>query len=970
MWRGSRRVPQRTSARLLAAAIVFTLLFVHVHDARAAGLVDPFLRFRSLPTEHFVIYFHQGQQSSAARLARIAEEVWQSMSRSALGVPLARTHVLLADQSELANGFATPLPRNVIFLGARWPGGSEVIGNTDDWLRYVFTHEFTHIVHLDRSAGWARVVRRVFGRTPLAFPNLFLPAWQIEGLATFEESLATGRGRLHAGDFRAITREAARKDRLEPLDRVNGGLIDWPGGGAQYAYGAGFHAYLADTYGADKLGVLADATARRVPYTASRVFKPVFGKPLGDLWKDYQTHLVQSTAKALPGSGAAQLTHHGFVVTGPRFASDGEIIYSTRNPDAFPSLNSVLIDGSRPQTLTTRFLGSTTAVTRDAIYFDQLEYSNNVALYSDLYQLDRQTSRVRRLNVSPWPLRQRDPDISPDGRTLVYVETVLGLHHLVTQDIANPGNGATLLWERDTDYGAPRWSPDGRTVAVERHALGGLSEVVLVDVESLAVRRLAELPDTRIVTPAWRPDGRAVIAAVAPKDEPFDLYEFPIDGSSPRRLTNLPGGAIGPDVSPNGNTIVFVGYTVDGQDLFTMPYTAGETGGAQGRPLEVLARPVPAELVPPLDGSAGVPYQPWSTLKPTSWFPIVESDADQTRVGAGVSGVDVLGYHGYAVGATWLVLSRSDAIRPAAGRPDWFAYYAYSRWRPVFWFSASAQTSFFAGPPTDQGTPTPATSRENEIEAGVAFPVRHARTSHTTTAMFHRAVDDVVKADGTSTRNRTALRGAFTAVTAKTFGYSISPEKGFAAGVTTELVRPAFGALADATTFTADVRAYLPTRLPHHVAAVRLAAGRSTGNVDMRRTFLLGGPGPNRGLGDFARDAASLLRGFEANRFAGTHVVLFNADYRFPLARPQRGKGTWPLFLQTLHAAVFVDAGHAWTRGFRAADFKTSVGLEVSADLTAGFFFPLTATVGVAKGHDGAGSKGGAIAYVRIGRAF
>jgi hypothetical protein len=288
----------------------------------------------------------------------------------------------------------------------------------------------------------------------------------------------------------------------------------------------------------------------------------------------------------------------------------------------------------------------------------------------------------------------------------------------------------------------------------------------------------------------------------------------------------------------------------------------------------------------------------------------------------------------------------------------------------VFWLSASAQTSFFAGPPTDEGTPAPATSRENEIEAGVAFPVRRARRSHTATAMFLRSVDDLVQPEGTSTRNRTALRGGFTAVTAQTFGYSISPEKGFAAGVTTELVRSAFGALADATTFTADARAYLPAALPHHVAAVRLAAGRSTGNVDMRRTFLLGGPGPNLGLGNFSRDAASLLRGFEANRFAGTHVVLFNADYRFPLARPQRGAGTLPLFLQTLHAAVFVDAGHAWTRTFRAGDLKTSAGAELSANVTAGYFFPLTITVGAAIGRDGAGSKGGPIAYFRVGRAF
>src|SRR5262249_59509767 len=97
-----------------------------------------------------------------------------------------------------------PVPYNTMFITATWPSGAEPIGFAGDWLKVAFTHEFTHIVHLDRSEGWARAVRRVFGRSPLAFPNLLLPLWQIEGLAVYEESALTGEGRLHAGDFRAF----------------------------------------------------------------------------------------------------------------------------------------------------------------------------------------------------------------------------------------------------------------------------------------------------------------------------------------------------------------------------------------------------------------------------------------------------------------------------------------------------------------------------------------------------------------------------------------------------------------------------------------------------------------------------------------------------------------------------------------------------------------------------------------------
>ena len=303
--------------RLIVALLVSTFAIGSVTASRGATLFDPRLRFRVLPTEHFRIYFHQGEDRAAVRLGAIAEETWRTLGRRIGIVPPPLTHVVLADQTEVANGYATPLPIDTIVIFAAWPGGREF--DFDDWLRLAFTHEFTHILHLDRSEGWARVIRTVFGRTPLAFPNIFLPIWQVEGLATYEESAVTGEGRLHAGDFRAVVGEAGRHGALEPLDRVNGGLTDWPGGTAAYAYGGEFHEYLAGRFGADSLARLADATARRVPYTASRVFKSVFGEPLGTLWHDFQRSLTAAAHTPVVDDRVTRLTHHGFSVAGPRF---------------------------------------------------------------------------------------------------------------------------------------------------------------------------------------------------------------------------------------------------------------------------------------------------------------------------------------------------------------------------------------------------------------------------------------------------------------------------------------------------------------------------------------------------------------------------------------------------------------------------------------------------------------------------
>jgi len=957
--------------------VVLTLV---CRDAAGAALFDPLLRFRVLRTQHFRIYFHQGEDALAARLARIAEDAWRALERP-MGVrPPPLTHVVLADQLERPNGYATPLPYDTIVIFSVWPRGSEF--DVDDWLRLVFTHEFTHIIHLDRSESWARAIRQVFGRTLIGFPNLFLPTWQIEGLATYEESAMTGEGRLHAGEFRAIVDEAARHRMMEPLDRVNGGLTDWPAGAAAYAYGAGFHEYLAKRFGTQTLATLAEATARRVPYTSSRVFKRVFGESLGDLWKEFQAAVATAAGSPVLDAGISRLTHHGFSVAAPRFDKPAcagcpeTIVYSMVDPRGFPSLNRILRDGRSPVRLATRYFGATTGLGAGALYFDQLEIHRNVGLYGDLYELSRDTGRVRRITTDA---RLHDPDLSPDDTTIACVRERRGERELVLVRLKPDTTTAgvvsavgrtvrieTLLYESDTQFNAPRWSPDGRLIAVERHRLGRDPEIVTVEVATRTVRVAAAIDRTRVVMPAWRPDGRAIVAAVAPDDRPFNLVEFALD--DPRRarqLTHLTGGATWPDVSSDGKTIVFVGYTPDGDDLFSMPYPTDA---------EPVAMTPSSQVAPPSAESqatlAAERYSPLETLVPTSWQPVVEADSDQVRVGAATFGTDVLGYHGYAASATWLVSAPESARTPSAA-PDWFVSYAYDRWQPTLFAAASSETSFFAGPATESGTPSAATRRERQVEGGVILPMIRARISHTAFGSIRRSSNHYLLPDREFSRDRTALRGAWQTISARTYGYSISPEHGIAIGGTGEAVRRALGSFADATVLTADARVYLPALAPRHVVALRAAAGVSRGDPIAGRTFLLGGPGPDISPIDFGSGTASLLRGFSSNTFAGSHVMLLNAEYRWPLARPQRGVGTWPIFLHTIHAAAFGDLGHAWSRTFEARAIKQSLGAELSAKIVAGYYFPFTVTGGAAWGHDGSGTVPNRVtAYVRVGRSF
>lgn len=975
--------------RRLALALLVLLLVAA--PAGAAPLLDPLLRFHRTNTEHFVIYFHDGEEHLAARLARVAESVRTDVG-AALGLPPpALTHVILADQTEVANGWATPLPRNTIFLKAAAPSGAEFIGFTDDWLHLVFTHEYTHIAHLDQSRGWARLARGVLGRNGLAFPNMWLPQWQIEGIATFEESAISGMGRLHAGDFLAIERTAANAGAALTLDRASGGLVAWPDGHAAYAAGLGFHAYLAERFGAESFGRLSAATARSLPYLGSRAFKGVYGQSLGALWRDFgatlQRAVAQKTVQA--HAGALQMTTEGHVVSGPRYARSscancvpGELIYISRTPHALPSLRRIDATG-QSRLLADGYLGSTVGRIGGVVVFDQQEIRRNVGVYSSLALYDEWTNRMLPIDGTD---RLQDPDISPDGRAIAAVREHGGARALIVVQLHEPvetmegelvpheGRNtlrvtrptvetvSVLADAPDWQFSAPRWSPDGRFIVVERRRLGALPEVVVIERATGAVTAAFADARARVVTPTWRPDGQAIIAAADFDEGPFDLYEFPLHGASRAlRLTHT-AGAIWPDVSRDGARLAYAGYTADGFQIFEMSLPQGSEVARLLGPSSAVA-PAPPEPV------VADRYSPLATLLPTYWTPYIVRDIDQVRAGGFVGGADILARHAWSLSASWQ-LQGPEVVRALdTPTPDWSASYAYTRWQPVLFSSVAKSEVFRTVTATTAADATRIAGVEHEAQAGLSLPFLHVRRSAQLLAAVAATDRQYRLANGDRSNRTVAARAAAAFNSSQRFGYSISRERGLLAGITVDVATRALGSRADATTATLDFRAYLPGLRRHHVVALRSAGGVSNGSDLARQQFSLGALNASAGVMDFSSGALGLMRGGLVGAVGGNRLAVGNAEYRLPIKTIERGRGTLPLFLRTVHASVFADVAQLRGDGRTAAGWTRAFGGEVSVDGVAGHGLPFVATVGGAWGRDGS-RPGITQFYARLSRAF
>jgi hypothetical protein len=973
-----RNRPLAATFAALAVALVLTA------TTDAIGQYQPHLRFRVIATGHFRIYYHQGEEPLARRLGGIAESVRLTLpARIRLRAP-AVTHVVLANQDDDANGLASPLPYCTVRLTAAWPALSDLIGNTDDWLRLAFVHEYAHVLQLNQSVGWAEVARLLLGRSPVAFPNLFLPQWQIEGFATFWESRTTGLGRLAGGDSAEIVRGLARSPDSDPLDRVNGGAVDWPGGYAPYLEGAWFYDYLTRHFGEDAVGRLANVTAGRLPYLSSAATTRVFGKSLGELWKNFQQEMKQEAA-ALPHSSPTgrRLTRRGFFVTSPRFDDGGRsVVYSVRDPDRFPALMITDVASGATRSIADRIGGAQVTVRDGLLIFDRLELSDNVAWRSDLFTADRQTGRSTRLTRDA---RLLEPDLSPDRRRLVCLRmSEDGRRELVFFAVSLDGRAVVSVSpstvpitpdERAT-YGAPRWSPDGRYLAVERRRLGGPSEIVVFDVADGREHVAASSARSRNLEPAWMPDGSTILFASDRFDRSFQVFAASVDGSNLRRVTAVVGGALYPEVSPDGRNLIYVGLGANGSDLFEMALDPARWDGVPPEPAAA-ATQIQAPSASEADGLMRDPpapavtssYSPFPTLLPRAWMPLADTANGHVRAGLAVSGVDVLLRHSFEATLLWRFGDTNAIGGPHRGRPDWTAGYVYSRWRPAFFAVASDKTSFLT---LSGGRPSPdAELRDQGLAAGITFPVRRVRQAQLWQAGFNLERDTFTITGAPSSRHRNAFRAAWAINTAQHYDRSISTEDGVAAAITSEQVRTAFGADGNADAFTAELRAFLRPAPGHSVLALRAGYGVAAGDTTVRRQFYLGGSSPSTALVDFGSDAFRMVRGFDNQVSAGSHVAVATVEWRQPAWRIERGWGTFPVFLRTLHGAVFVDAGHAWDSGFSVARVKTSVGVEASLDVVAGYRVPVTVTAGIASTRDGAASgRRGTGVYFRFGPSF
>lgn len=944
-------------------SVVVLLCTLWGFTARAGVSHDPALTWRTLYSANFRVHFHDGEEALARRAIATAERVHAQLVPVIGWQPEEPVDIVLSDRADISNGYASFFPSDRMTILVTPPNEVSGLEDHGGWLDTVLTHEYTHILHLDKATRAPAFLRRIFGRNFLLFPNALQPVWLIEGLATWHETdRARGIGRGQSSYFDMYMRMEVANG-VKPVRQINQHIATWPGGVTPYLYGVVFHNFIAERYSEDHIKKLVDNYSDNwFPYRVNSNSRQVLGSTLPGLWPRFEQFLTERHGTRLDAIrragvvGGTRVTRDGYYGGAARVLADGDLVYVRMDGSSEPSLLRRSADG-RIRWRRDIHAGAHLSVhARAGVLLAQPEMHRNANYFYDLYRVDLDSGHARRLTRAA---RYRYGAWNPDATRILAVHNEGGKHALHLLD--ETGKRLEVVWagEDDVVFADPDWSPDGASVvmAAWRPRSGWNLERF-----HLAGRRVETLThDSAIeVQPQFTPDGKAVLFS-SDHGGVYNLRRLDLASGKVSTLSNVEGGAFHPSQGQVDGPVYYTGYHAAGFDIFRLDAPPSlPTPAAVVKPSAVVAK---TDAVP--EGLKVSDYSPYNGLRPRWWLPRLAIGRRVAEIGAITSGWDPLLRHIYYVDAAYDV------------RNQWFAGsvdYIYDRFYPTFKLHASRYSS----EELDINDEAARVTASDSFRAEIVLPFLQYRRDFTA----HAAAYKVRDTDGwtelgiapLADRTDNVLGYSFVYDSTRRYPLSISRSRGIHLSATVETSDAIAGSDYSGEVYTLDGRAFVPL-LGEHVLALRLAGGWGTASP---RAFRLGGslsaiapplPLDTALLNSPFNQREFALRGYDSGEagLTGRRMVLAAAEWRFPIARIERGFMAPPIGIHQVYGSLFAETGDAWDAGRSPGDYSSGAGIEANAEVN--LFYSLLFHLRLGYAH-GFASNGSDQVYLQVGSSF
>lgn len=951
---------------------------------RAHAANDPRLKWKTLETAHFRINYYSTEDEVAARVGEIAETVNARLSPTLNWQPEEKVEIGLTDQTDSANGLTSIIPYNQIQLYLTAPDDLSALGDVDDWYLTLLTHEYTHTLHIDQIRGLPALYNKLVGKS--VSPNQVQPRWFIEGLAVYMESSRTSGGRLRSSTWNMFMRADVLEGNFAPLDVFSNTPRRWPQGNIWYLYGSFFLKYVAETYGEQAIRSIIDDYGRQVvPFAINRSARRATGRTYEEMvpaWRASLARQFEEQAREIRAKGireGRQLTFRGNTAEHPVWVpknafSDyaGELVYFRDDAHTTGGIygvhlqrdargNARPVEGSGELLVRTNDVAGASFAPDGSLVFESVDITNRLFSFSDLHRLAPGVTSPSGLEGNRERLtngfRARAPEVSPDGRRIVFSTQTRGTATMQIADLGPEGitNVRPLVPSaRFEQVFHSAWAPDNRHVAYSVWKRGGYRDIRYVDSET---GTYVDITQDRAVDsgPSFTSDGRWLLFH-SDRTQVSNIYAWEVATGRLKQITNVINGAFQPAVSPDGKTLAYLGYTHAGYDLFAMPFDPDAAPDAEpsvdSHP-QMMPEPAPVHAVIK-------DYNPWPSLRPRHWSVSLATGNYGERITTGMTGGDVSGNHSFAASMA------TDTERPIL---QFDLSYNYGRLPFDVGFhvyrSVTPRGGYGIGPGDKQTWLQESIGAESSISFPLpaAFDGQNVGLSYSAARIsgelpipasaydFYEPVTQPVRGTLAS------LNLGWSYSNAQRYLWSLTAEKGFSTSVNVSLTDPWLG--SDFSGFAASANTALYFLMPwlrHHTLTFHGEVGTSAGDFPGRGPYYVGGfsdlPLVDT-IQNILLQGGVVLRGYPSVAEVGRNVALFNGEYHFPIWNIDRGLSTLPLFLQRVSGNVFFDYGSAFN-DLETAEFKSGTGAELWFDsilaYTVGFTFRLGYARGLASG--------------------
>ena len=877
---------------------------------------EPGFNWFTMETEHFSVHFPcqgaltQERLDFITEVAQTAEEVRETFLTNGVLVPRTKTQLVIADYYDYYNGYATPFPEPTIVIFPFPPGPDE--SNTDNWLRALLIHEYSHITQLDQTAGIPLLLRRIFGN--IILPNALLPAWLIEGYAVYNETRFTNFGRARSPEYRSVLLTSATNRQLLSLDRC--AIYDlqrFPSSTSPYLYGSAFVSFIAAQKGDSMWELFNRQNSRQLPFLENLTASKILSANFPCFYKEYQDSLTQSADSLIslcPPSFLIKITSEGFNTSSPCWSRTGRRLYYISS------------SGKEPRSIKTYDLGTNTVTTiHRGKVFGNLSISpdNNLLAFTEmrvkekgfyqsdifLYDLTRRTQRQITFGQ-----RASDPDFAPDSATITYVTNDSAMSRLILLNYQT--NERMVIAEQTAPnyYHSPRFSPEGGLIAVGVWREPGYADIEIIDIKNgwlipITQDRACDL------FPFWSRTGK-VLFFVSDRSGIYNLYAYAIETQKLYQCTNLLSGVFQPAVAPDNKKIALTTLGPDGYDINLIDYLL-ENWQLAAEFIDNYPR-IDFPVGPDVRSAEVYHYNPFPTLLPKFWLPWITLDSVPS-FGVITLGWDVLRFHRYQATATYNYQKKTPQLN---------LFYELHRFRPIFSFAASW------------------TIKTQKTRLGLELPFYQTNASHsitigTTLAFPPSAIFDPRSSFPTSTLFYDA---SYQFTNARKFRFCVAPVQGRNFGISAIPESKRLLSRFNRLRLLLYLKEFLGMPPATWSLSPRLTIGMSYGDSSRFNSFALTN-----------QDGIFLVRGYPDSSITGANTLTAGLEFRIPLLWVEHGLAQTPIFLSNINGALFSDAGLiADTIKNGIKQWRAGAGAELSLDFILAHYVPIRFTAGLAFG--------------------